>query len=284
MRFNEIKNKIQQNYETLPKNHRILADYVIDHLDQVPFLSVQHLSERTGASVASVVRFAQRIGFTGYSEMREEIASALKSQIQAKEIFPLFNQSDINDDILTAVANQEIKNINETLHLVERTTFYKVIESIVNSSRVFTVGLGISNLLAQMLAYQLTQVGVDAVALRPDYMTLMEQLLFAKRNDTMIAFSFPPYSKETIEAAEMVKKHNVNVISVTNRNASPITLHSDLTLVVKSENMLFTNSFSAISVLINAISTGCALSDKERAERMLDKINELLEAQKQVLL
>jgi DNA-binding MurR/RpiR family transcriptional regulator len=284
MRYLEIKNKIQKQYDVLPKKQRKLADFVIDHLDQVPFLSVQDISTRTGGSVASVVRFAQRTGFSGYSQMREEIATALKSQLQAREIFPLFNQKSIDEDILTAVANQEIKNINDTLHMVVRSAFNKLIDDILEAERVFTAGLGISNLLAQMLAYQLNQVGVDAYSLKHGYVTFLEQLLFVKPPDLIIAFSFPPYSKETIDAAEFAHKKKVKVVSITNRNASPITFFSEHNLVVPSKNMLFTNSFSAISVLINAISTGCALNDKERAEKMLESFNEIMKIQKQVIL
>jgi DNA-binding MurR/RpiR family transcriptional regulator len=284
MRYLEIKNKIQQHYDSLPKKHRKLADFIIDHLDQVPFLSVKDISVRTGGSVASVVRFAQRSGFSGYSEMRKEIATALKNQLQAKEIFPLFKQKTQNDDILTAVANQEIKNINDTLHMVERLTYNKLIDDILKAKRIYTAGLGISNLLAQMLAYQLNQVGVDAFALKHDYVTFLEQLLFVKPANMVIAFSFPPYSKETIDAAEFAQKNNVKVVSITNRNASPITFFSDYNLVVPSKNMLFTNSFSAISVLINAISTGCAMNDKERAEKMLESFNEIMKIQEQVIL
>ncbi|MFC2088040.1 MurR/RpiR family transcriptional regulator [Calditrichota bacterium] len=284
MRYLEIKNKIQKQYNTLPKNHRKLADFVIDHLDQIPFLSVQDISTRAGGSVASVVRFAQRTGFSGYSQMREEIATALKSQLQARAIFPLFNQKSIDEDILTAVANQETKNINDTLHMVERMAFNKLINDILKAERVFTAGLGISNLLSQMLAYQLNQVGVDAYAMKHDYVTFLEQLLFVKPADMIIAFSFPPYSKETIDAAEFARKKKVKVFSITNRNASPITFFSDHNLVVTSKNMLFTNSFSAISVLINAISTGCAMNDKKRAEKMVESFNEIMKIQKQVIL
>lgn len=284
MRYHEIKNKIQNHYSELPKNHRKLADYVIDHLDQVPFLNIHDLSNRTGSSISSIVRFAQRTGFSGYSEMREEIASSLKSQLQAKEIFPLIKPGEMNDDMLTAVANQEIKNINETLHLVDRKVFHKTIELILNARRVHTIGLGISNLLAQMMAYQLNQVGIDSSALRPDHMTLLEQLLYAQVSDVIIAFSFPPYSKETIDAAEFAQKKEIDVVAVSNRNASPITFYSSLNLVVQSKNMLFTNSFSAISVLINAISTACALNDPKRAEKILDEFNKLAKLQKQVIL
>jgi len=55
----EIKDKIQNKFEELPKNQRKIANYFVDNFDKVSFLNVHDISLETGASVASVVRFAQ---------------------------------------------------------------------------------------------------------------------------------------------------------------------------------------------------------------------------------
>ena len=95
--------------------------------------------------------------------------------------------------------------------------------------------------------------------------------------------SFPPYSKETIDMAKFVYGSDIKVISITNKLSAPATFYSNLSLIVKSENMLFTNSLSAISVLINAMATECALRDKKRAKRMLHKSSDIVKDQKLVI-
>ena len=275
MRYLEIKNKIQKYYTDLPKNQKKVADFIIENFDHIPFQNVQNVSKSTSASVATIVRFAQRIGFSGFSEMREQIAENLKNHIQSKEIFSLVNKEELAGDTLTAVANQDIKNINDSLHLIERKNFNLATNMLLKANRVYTIGLGISNLLAQILAYQLSQVGIDSVSFRHDSAYFQEQLIYATKEDVLVAFSFPPYSKETIETAKLAKKMNIKVVSITNRSASPITLYSSVSLCVQSENMLFTNSFAAISVLINALSTECAVRDKKRAEETLELMNDI---------
>jgi hypothetical protein len=47
--------------------------------------------------------------------------------------------------------------------------------------------------------------------------------------------------------------------------------------------MLFTNSFAAISVLINAIATSSAVKDKPRAKKILKESEEILESQNQTI-
>lgn len=282
-RYKEIKEKISSKYNSLPKNQKKIADYFINNLDKIPFVNVQDLSVATGASVASIVRFSQRAGFKGFSELRDAITGSLQKELKNKQIFPLFEKRRVEEDLLTEVANVDIKNINETLNLVERSTFNYVIDRISKSERVFTAGLGISFLLAEILAYQLTQVGISSSVLQHSHTLFNEQILFLNPKDLLIVFSFPPYSKETIEAAEFANERKIDVISITNKHASPATFFTKANLIVKSENMLYTNSFAAISVLINAIATACAIKDKQRAKKVLKESEEIMINQNQVI-
>ena len=282
-RYKQIKDKIKGKYNSLPRNHKKIADYFIDNFDRIPFLNVQDIAKSTGTSVASVVRFAQRVGFEGFSEIRDAIAETFQNQINNKVIFPLFDQHRVDEDLLTEVANVDIANINNTLNIIERKTFDYVINRILKADRVFTAGLGISYLLAEILGYQLTQVGIDSTVLKHTHTVFHEQVLFMNKKDLLIVFSFPPYSKETVEVSAFAKEKGIDVIAITNKQASPVTFHTKANLIVKSENMLFTNSFAAISVLINAIATACALKKKGRAQKILKETEEIMESQNQII-
>ena len=102
-----------------------------------------------------------------------------------------------------------------------------------------------------------------------------EQILFLNSKDLLVLFSFPPYSKETVHLASFAQERKIDVFSVTNKPASPITFYTKADLVVESKNMLFTNSFAAISVLINAIATSCAVKNKARAKKILKESEEI---------
>ncbi|MCX8010990.1 MAG: MurR/RpiR family transcriptional regulator [Ignavibacteria bacterium] len=283
VRYSEIKKVIQKHYEELPKNHQKIADYFIENFDRIPFLSIHQVAKAASASVASIVRFAQRIGFDGFNTLREEIAHTLQNHLHNKKTFPLLENNGDEMDVFTSVANQDISNINETLRMNDGVNFEKVIENILASEKVFTVGLGISHLLAQILSYQLNQVGIFSNTFTNNHATFLEQILFMNKKDLLIAFSFPPYSKETVDAARFAKKRDLRVIAITNRPSSPITLYSENVLVVKSENMLFTNSFSAISVLINAIATECAVKNKSRAKQMIEDFKLVSKIQQNII-
>jgi DNA-binding MurR/RpiR family transcriptional regulator len=282
-RYKEIKDKILYHYQDLRKNHKNIADFFIENFDRVPFLTVQDVSKASKTSVASVIRFTQRVGFSGFSEMQNEIARTLQTHLQNKDIFQLISNDKLKEDILTSVANQDISNINETVGINDRANFHKAVELILASNRVYTAGLGISNLLAQILSYQLNQVSVDSHALVYNSLTFLEQLLFLTKRDLLIVFSFPPYSKETIEAVKFAAGKGIKTIAITNKQSAPVTVFSNIQLIVKSENMLFTNSFAAISVIINALATECAFRNKPKANKMVKELNKISELQQNTI-
>ena len=278
-RYKKIKEKIKSKYNSLPKNHRKIAEYFINNFDKIPFLTVQEISENTTSSVASIVRFAQRAGYKGFSELRDSIADSMQKGLHNGEIFPLLEKQKFGNDLITEVANLDIKNINDTLNQIEWKTFNSFIDQISAANRVYTGGLGISYLLAEILSYQLMQVGIDASVLKHTHTLFHEQVLFMNKKDVIVLFTFPPYSVETVDLAKFASQRGIDVFAITNRQASPITFYTKASLIVESRNMLFTNSFAAISVLINAIATSCAVKDKTRAKKILKESEEIIISQ-----
>ncbi len=272
----DLEALIQRKYHELPENQRKVADFLIQHIREAPFLSVVEIEDRSGASKATVVRLAQSLGFSGFLEMRGKLMKGVQSQMRITEMFPLLAGTS-REETLTAVADQDVRNINQTINQLDRKVFRDVARMILNASRVYTLGLGISSLMARILAYSLSQVAIRSTSLVHDYETFIEQIHLFERSDLIIAFSFPPYSKETIEVVRAAARRKARIVAVTDRVTSPVSLYAARVLPVVSQNMLFTNSFSAISVIINALTTEVALLNKAKALKNLKESEKLLE-------
>ena len=272
----DLEALIQRKYPELPENQRKVADFLIQNIREAPFLSVMEIESRSGASKATVVRLAQSLGFSGFLEMRGKLIQGVQSQMRITEMFPLLAGTS-REETLTAVADQDVRNINQTINQLDRKVFADVARMILNASRVYTLGLGISSLMARILAYSLSQVAIRSTSLVHDYETFIEQIHLFDRSDLIIAFSFPPYSKETIEVVRAAARRKTRVVAVTDRVTSPVSLYAARVIPVVSQNMLFTNSFSAISVIINALTTEVALLNKAKALKNLKESEKLLE-------
>jgi len=273
----DLKDVIRRSYPSLPENQRKVADFLVQHLREIAFLSIVDFEKRTGVSKATIVRLAQSLGFTGYNQLRATLREGVQRQIQMKDRFPLLASTD-REEALTIVAHQDVRNINQTINHLDRETFNSVVGMILKAPHVYTMGLGISSLMSQILSYSLNQVAVKATPFVHDYETFAEQVVFVTPADLLIAFSFPPYSKETVEGVRTAHERKIPVVAITDKMTSPVTFYSRKVIPIRSQNLLFTNSFSAISVVINALATAVAVRNKVKALRMTKETDQRLEA------
>jgi DNA-binding MurR/RpiR family transcriptional regulator len=267
---------VQTAYPNLPENQRKVADVLLERIREVPFMSVIDLEDLSGTSKATVVRLAQSLGFTGYLELRDRVREEVQSEVSHAETPPLLSRES-DEETLSAVAMQDIRNINQTVSQIDHAAFSRVADMFLKASHVYTFGLGISSLLARMLSYSLNQVAVRSTAFSHEHETFFEQIHQVNAADVAVAFSFRPYSRETIDTAEALASRDVPVIAVTDRVTSPVCFVSKAVLPIVSQNLLFTNSISAASVLINALTTEVALHSKNRATDNLRETEKLLQ-------
>ncbi|NJN64892.1 MAG: hypothetical protein HC882_08415, partial [Acidobacteria bacterium] len=50
-----FRQRVLDALESLPPQQQIVAEHLLDHLSEAPFLSVPELAQRTGASEATIV-------------------------------------------------------------------------------------------------------------------------------------------------------------------------------------------------------------------------------------
>ena len=74
----------------------------------------------------------------------------------------------------------------------------------------------------------------------------------------MIAFSFPRYSKDTINAARFARSRRAEIIAITDQKQSPVAQLSSAALLAPSEMLSFIDSMTAPMSLINALLVGIA--------------------------
>ncbi len=269
----EFRERLIRQAADLPPQQRAMADYVIEHLTAVPFLSVPELARRVGVSEATVVRFAQRIGYPGFSELKMELVDILQNRLvgatdEAPEV--------VAEDVLASVATLEITNVGRTVEALDRADFEAVAEALFAADGVFTFGMGVSSLLAELAAYNLLQVGVRAAPLSNRFTSSREQLVGLGGGDLLMAISLPPYSRQSLDLLGDAKEIGIATVAICDRPTAPAANLSCWSLTVKCDNMMFTNAIAAVTVLLNALVTQIATSHRDESLEALARINRAL--------
>ena len=70
---------INIKYETFSKAEKKVADYIIENPNNILPLFITELSNICGASTASIVRFAKKLGYDGYHQLKFALAKESSS-------------------------------------------------------------------------------------------------------------------------------------------------------------------------------------------------------------
>ena len=62
---------ISSRFDEFSRSQKDVAQYVVDHLDEVAFHTAEELARRANTSSSTVVRFSQALGFEGFPELQE---------------------------------------------------------------------------------------------------------------------------------------------------------------------------------------------------------------------
>jgi DNA-binding MurR/RpiR family transcriptional regulator len=276
----QFRKRILERFDSLPPQQKLVAEYVLDHVHEVAFLHVPEIAKRSGVSEATVVRFAQRIGYDGLAELKAALVDALRQRMDQRSAspgIPAALEREPDEDTPAAIARLEVENIRQTMAGIERATFENVASTIFRADHVYTFGLGISNHMASLMSYLLTQIGLRSTQLSTGYSSPAEQLVCLRATDLLVTFSFPPYSRRTVDLVREATSRGVSTLAICDRRSSPAARLARLTLMVRSDNLMFTNSFAAISALLNALTTEIALRNREHIAEAVSRISRILE-------
>jgi DNA-binding MurR/RpiR family transcriptional regulator len=270
-----VRQRIINSYPQLSPQEKRVADHILKRGRALLAPSTSELAHETGVGSATVVRFAKHVGFSGFQQLKSQVMDEVKEEMVPEDRFKLLNPEKDHVRTLLKVAELEVNNINLTLEHISRENFEAFMQALRQAQVVFSLGIGISSLLARLATYLLNQAGIRTQYLGREEHTFIERLVNLRPHDALLAFSFPPYSRETVEAVKFCAKRGVTCLSVTDRPTAPIVAPSSTALIVETKNLMFTNSISAVTMLLNAMATELALLNKRKVVSNIDILNEL---------
>jgi DNA-binding MurR/RpiR family transcriptional regulator len=275
-----LRERIVEHSGELSRQQRVIADFLLARLQEAPFMSTFDIAEQTGASEATVVRFAQRIGYTGYAQLKMALVETLREE-RARQggDEPTAPRQDIHRDSLAAVARLAQHNIARTVEEMDRRALRDAAAALFRSDHIFTFGLGISAHLADLAAYLFTEHGLRANSLATRHTSPREQLATLRASDVVLAFSFPPYSRDTLEVLQDAADRGVPTIAVTDRATAPAVALARHALLVSSQGMTFTSSTAAVDVLLDALVVEIGSHHRDETMAALARINRILDSQ-----
>ena len=134
MRFTDLVN---EHYADLNETELLMCNYIMENIDIIPTMSTLEFAKNSLSSKSSVIRFSQKLGFTGFTELRN---------------FIKWQDHEERFDEQITFTNQVIKDIERLLNILKDRNWlpiYQIIDS-VDNIYVITTGITQKNQAAEL--------------------------------------------------------------------------------------------------------------------------------------
>ncbi len=227
--------KIKMLYPEMGKAEKKIADWITESPAGLIPLSITELAEKCGCGEATIVRFAKRLNFGGYQELKISLAREEGSA----ELTDGITANDSCFDILDKVSNDIYCSLELTKKAIDKNALEQAAKELLCAQQILIYGLGNSASVALDFEHKLLRAGLRAAAFSDNHMQAITASHLTDK-DIAIGISHSGSSKDIVDALKIAGQRGAHTICITNKGKSPITKVSDIALFTASNETQYT--------------------------------------------
>lgn len=262
-----FRDKIQGNYEELSPRFRSLADFILENTLDVGFLTATELARRVGVDPATVVRFSQELGYSGYRELSREIKQYINQQLAQR-----YKKGASEVDGLGGEVAMIIDDLSDrTLDMkADAGQIAQVVKEIHAAQRVFVTSTAEGFGFASLWVTYLDLIGVKAHAVRTDHAQAAILLCNIHPEDLLVAISLGlgPGS-EVGSLVSAAKERGARTISITTSPTLLPARQADVNLVAPSKTPSGYPSFDTLAGILSILWQALITIDSKKSQTAL---------------
>jgi DNA-binding MurR/RpiR family transcriptional regulator len=210
---------------------REIGRYILDNADEVPRLSSAALAETIGRSQSSIVKFAQKLGCSGYQDLRLAVSEARAREWHGQPgmIHGSIEVGDGFPTILQKLLGSKLRAMQQTLAANDEQDVRRAVALIDGARRIHLAGVGASSLVALDFSYKLMKLGRNVLH-NADSHVQMAAAATLGPEDVLVALSYSGSSIETLRTAECARAHGARVVAILGLADNPMLRVADICL------------------------------------------------------
>jgi DNA-binding MurR/RpiR family transcriptional regulator len=269
---------IRARFDEFSRSQKDVAQYIVDHLDEVAFQTAEELARRANTSSSTVVRFSQALGFEGFPELqtsareefRRRVAAGMKEPNGngngAANPAPLFSLDQ--SDFETAVAADHV-NVEETARRISRRDVEAAIDAITQSRRVLIAGTDQMAFFASYLRHLLMLLDLQADLVASPSQEALSRLGRIDADTLVIGLSAGRPHPLVVRAMKLARHRKARTVAITDATLSEVAKLAQTRLYYSSNSPAYVRSHTALLSMIQALAYGVYSRD---AEQYADRI------------
>jgi DNA-binding MurR/RpiR family transcriptional regulator len=252
---------ISSRFDEFSRSQKDVAQYVVDHLDEVAFHTAEELARRASTSSSTVVRFSQALGFEGFPELQEaareeyrHVHRRFSSASQGLEsAAPLFS---LDQSPFEQVVAADHVNLEETARKVSRSDVEAAIESVAGAERILIAGTDQMAFFASYLRHLLMLLDVRAEIAASPSQEALSRLGRIDEGTLVIGLSAGRPHPLVVRAMKIARHRHAGTLAIVDATLSEVAKLAERTLYYSSNSPAFVRSHAGLLSLLQALAYG----------------------------
>lgn len=215
-----------------------IVQYIKNNTESFITSSAQNLAAQIGTSDASIIRFTQKIGFSGLNEFKYTLQQEFEKTTEPEPKNSYY--SLLNDyQIIT----------KELFHTTKPADVERLHRHVIKSQHIYIVGLELNQNIARLLTHKFILLGLDVRAITTyDSFKLFSS--FATKNDLFFVITLSGNHTRISSILEKIVEKESFIALISNYEKSICSVYADLTFIVPKTSMLYNHDSISRETLI----------------------------------
>lgn len=234
--YDELKAAISREYAGLPKQLQRIARYALERPHDLALNTVAAVAEEAEVQPSSMIRFANALGYSGFSEMQRVFRSHLveRSGSYRERIARLGSKGEAGAprEVLQRFVHESVDGLHRLEEHVKSADLQRAIRLLARVDSIAVIAQRRAFPVACYLAYALNQLELRTQLLDGVGGMHREFARSLGRRDALVAVSFRNYSPDVVEIAADSRKRGVPVLAITDSPLSPLAATGEVVLEI----------------------------------------------------
>jgi DNA-binding MurR/RpiR family transcriptional regulator len=262
-----FREKIQQKYDDLTPSFRKLADFMLQNQLDAAFMTATELANRLGVDAATVVRFAQELGYSGFRELSKEVQGIVRSELKASYTADLDAVQDLQ--LFRGLLDNEKHNLELAQdRLSEQAN--ALLPALLDADRIWVVGQGLCVHLAALCASALRGVDLPAVDIATDALEAATNLKEVGEGDLVLGFSLTGMDLDTANVIRFARERGARTFVFSASSVAAAALEAEASIICPGPAQTGGPSFTGLAAMIVVVVAAFAARYPEEAEAMTE--------------
>lgn len=232
----------KMNELDLTESQKCILDFILGQQEKIESMTVKEIAEKTYTSTGSVIRTAQKLGYSGFEEFKNDYLKELNYlNHHFKKIDPNypFKKKDSIQKIASKITSLSKEALDDTLSLIHHDALQQAVQLLKDANHIYLVGLSYALMLGKIFQMDMYRIGKYVTVLDTAGEEFYLPSLLTDK-DCVIAISYSGNTDEHLIPGKGIKQSGAKVIAITSLGENDLAKMANVVLPITTREKLRT--------------------------------------------